>query len=229
MRIKDTTSHMHRTLSWPCLSAYLFLALTIVIGLYVGVNWQFQSAIHGALKQQLSQPLETRVATWLFALAFLGIFASTTILHHVFASISLKRLETSMRRDSSQDITEQSLSPLPDSLLAILGVAHGAPAEENRQSGLRQEDHQQPPEDTQALGTVTDQSCDSSDNFASASQELHTPMSKIIGMTRKLLETSLDDDQQQYMIRLREETSLLTRMLDELLGFSELETQHFQK
>lgn len=218
MRMKDTTSHMHRTLSWQCLCAYLLLAFVIVIGLYAGVNWQIQSAVTHALHQQLSQPLpqplEVRVNIWLFAITFLIIFVSTAILHHIFASIALKRLAT-MRRESSQDMTEQLSSPLSDDTRTVLGEVQ----EEDMQNGLEQ---------GEALDTASDQNRAKSEMFASLSQEIGTPMNGIIGMTNKLFETSLNHDQQQYMTRLQEATRELTKILDEVLDLSELEAQRFE-
>lgn len=183
MRIKDTITHMHRMFSWPCLCAYLLVAFFIVLGLYTGLHWQWQSSLGSALHQPLQSPPESRDTIWLFALAFLTIFASTVILHHVFVSMALKRLTTTMGGERSQDSAEQASSPLSDGTRANANF------------------------------------------LATMSHDIRTPMNGIVGMTNKLLESPLNDDQKQYMMRIQEAAHTLSKMIDNILACSALETQ----
>lgn len=155
--MKDTTSHLHRTLSWPCLCAYLLLALVIVLGLYAGMNWQFQASVDSTLQQARPQPLELQVSLWPFALAFLTIFTSTASLHHVFVSLALKRLTDAMVGEPSPDMTEQAPSFPSHGMRAVLRDVQGLQAKEDMRNELDQAVNQQPSACMQTLDAASDQ------------------------------------------------------------------------
>jgi CheY-like chemotaxis protein len=177
---------MNRTLSWQCLCAYLILAFFIVLGLYAGLNRQLQSSLDSALHRPLLQTLEDQGTIWLLALAVLTIFASTVILHHLFARMALKHLTAFMEREPSQDTAGQASSPSPDRTRV------------------------------------------SSNFLATMSHDIRTPMNGIIGITHKLLTSSLNDEQQQYMRKVQESAHTLSTILDNVLDFSALDTQQLQ-
>ncbi|ETX00748.1 MAG: hypothetical protein ETSY1_10010 [Candidatus Entotheonella factor] len=216
--MKDTTTYSHRTLSWPCLCAYLLLAFFIVFGLYVGLNWQFLSAVDHAGLQPLPQPPDSSGRIWLFTLAFLTMFAGTVFLHHLFVSIALKRLRASIADEQrSTHADEASVESIED-----------LPAEADMPKELEQGMSQQVPSLTQAIDDMPDPSRVQSAFLTTMRHEIRTPMNGIIGMTNKLLETSLNDDQHQYMMMIQEATHALTKIIDDILDFSKLETQQLQ-
>jgi CheY-like chemotaxis protein len=181
--MKDTTP-IRKTFSWPCLCAYLLLALFIVIGLYTGLNWQLQSLLDRILDQSLQQPLTLRGTIWLFSVAFLVLFLGSVILHHIFITSTINRPTPTSEHDIVKNTIEQAPSPTKD-------------------NGANKE----------LLVTM--------------SHEIRTPMNGIIGMTNKLLESSLNDDQKQYILKIQETVQSLTKIMDEIVDAPELEAQQW--
>lgn len=216
--MKDTTTYSHRTLSWPCLCAYLLLAFFLVFGLYAGLNWQFQLSVDNAVHQPLPQLPEFPGGLWLFTLAFLTMFAGTVLLHYIFVSMALKHLIAS--------IADEQHSALSDETSAI--SVEDLQAEEDMQNELEQDISQQASSLTQAFDDAPDPSRAQSAFLTTMSQEIRTPMNGIIGMTNKLLETSLNEDQHQCMMMIQEATHALTKIIDDILDFSKLETQQLK-
>ncbi|MCE5185548.1 MAG: PAS domain-containing protein [Planctomycetaceae bacterium] len=62
-----------------------------------------------------------------------------------------------------------------------------------------------------------------SEILASSSHDLRTPMNSIIGFADLLLETSLDDEQRQYLTTISESAKGLLSLVDDILDFARLE------
>ena len=224
VRTKDTASHMPRALSWQCLCAYFLLALIVVLGLYTSLHWQFQSTVGIVLHAQQPSPPEFRIGLWLFVLGFIATFAGAVVLHYVFVSQALKRLADTMEHEFSRDIAEQAPSPLPSDTQASSADAEDTQAEEYLRYEQQQATDQYPQTPTPIVDSTWPQSRANSEFLASMSRDIRAPMDGIIGITRELLETSLDDNQQQYMRTLQKATQDITRMMDDLHDFAKLET-----
>ncbi len=193
-----------------------------MLGFYTGLNWQFQSLVDGELHQQLQQLLHRQGVIGLFVLAFLTIFASIAILHHVFVSASLKRLTATIDRAPRQDTSEQASFPLTDAMgTSDVYDEQDQPIEP--QTSLADA----PNDPEQDISPAAAQSRAKSDFLAAVSHEMRTPMNGIIGLTSTLLDTSLNDDQQQCMVMIQDATHALSQMMNDILDFSKLEAQQF--
>jgi len=64
--------------------------------------------------------------------------------------------------------------------------------------------------------------------LANVSHELRTPLTGIVGLARLLQQTELDERQQQYASAIGESSRSLLELVDDLLDFSKLESDHLE-
>lgn len=126
-----------------------------------------------------------------------------------------RRLEmTALRRDGTEFPVEMSVGPLKMGNFFLF-------------SSFIQDitERKQVIEALKAAREAADKANKSKDQFlAQVSHELRTPLNGIYGMVQLALDTSLTEEQREYLDTVKTSTELLTGIVDELLDFSKIES-----
>ncbi len=219
--MKESNSLIHQTLSRRFLWAYLLLAFLVMLGLHIGLSWQFESSADADL--------------WL-ALAFLTMFVGTTLLHHVCVTRPFNHLLETL--DSLQP--NETMNQQPDhhshETYAVFKTVHELQAQraelqtyiENLQSDFEQKVAHRTETLTESLRAETIKNQAKFGFIMAVSHEIRTPINGIIGLTNMILEKSMNNDHKQCLLMIQDAAQSLIRTTNDILDFSKLEAHKLE-